>query len=254
MSGDDINADAISIVDRLKRAGLLTIAERAAARAELRLKDCISLGEVTGGHVALWRALLASGKTPRQVALLVQRREDVIVRETKASVAVVVVPEPRPTPVPKSGVRKTSPKPPAPVPPPPPGLTSGEVKAMIDATCAPLRGRIAELERRLSLFATDPKGGEELAHAHLSHYGSLGEVVRKVAHDFNVPIFELLFGVRSPMMTAARRECVRLLTRAPYAMSQTEIGRVLRLDPSTVFGMQRATGVTASRRRIRRAA
>ena len=255
---DDINTDAIAVVARLKAAGLLVIAERAAARIELRLRDCISLGEVTGGHVALWRALLASGKNTRDVAILTGWRQDVIARETATPLAAVVVPEPRPTPSPASGVRKTAPKPtepgPKPVAPAPKGLTSADVKAMIEVACAPLRARIAELERRASLFEVEPRGGEDLAIAHLARQGAAGDVVRKVATESNVPLYELLYGARSPMMTAARRECVRILTRNPFAMSQTEIGRVLRLDRSSVHGAQQATGAVPRRARIRRAA
>lgn len=260
---DDINGDAISIVGRLKRAGLLETAERAAARAELRLKDCISIGEVTGGHVALWRALLAAGKTPREVAILVQWREEVIVRETKPSGAVtpvvVVVPEPRPTPAPKSGVRKTSPKPTAPrqpkaPPPAAPCLTSAEVKAMIEAACVPLRARIVALEKHLSSFSGDPRGGDATAEAHLTRYGQAGNVVRRVAREHNVPLYEMLFGSKSPMMTRARREAIRILTMAPFAMSQTEIANVLRLDRSSVGTAQHATGAVPRRARIRAAA
>lgn len=251
---DDINTEAVSIVERLKRAGLLVTAERAAARVELRLKDCISFGEVTGGHVALWRALLSVSKSTRDVAILTGWRQDVIARETATPLTAVVVPEPRPTPSPASGVRKTSPKPTEPPPPAPKGLTSAEVKAMIEAACAPLRSRIAELERRASLFEVEPRGGEDLAIAHLARQGAAGDVVRKVATESNVPLYELLYGARSPMMTAARRECVRILTRNPFAMSQTEIGRVLRLDRSSVHGAQQATGAVPRRARIRSAA
>lgn len=122
---------------------------------------------------------------------------------------------------------------------------------MIEAACVPLRARIAELERRTSLFASNPQGGDATAEAHLARHGKAGDLVRRVALEHGVPLHEMLFGSRSPMMTLARREAVRCLTMDPFEMSQLEIGRVLRIDHSSVHNAQMATGAVPRRTRVR---
>lgn len=85
------------ICERLKRAGLLAVAERAAKRVELRLADCIAPPpEVTGRHRALWAALAREGKSAAEIAVLVGWPVDVIVRELPRSKRIAAVCAPRP--------------------------------------------------------------------------------------------------------------------------------------------------------------
>jgi hypothetical protein len=95
-----MNTFEAGVVARLKAAGLLDVAERAAKRAakraELRLADCIVPGEATGGHRALWREL-ARRTTPDRVSEIVGFPVAAVRRE--------MVPEARPTPAPASAPR-----------------------------------------------------------------------------------------------------------------------------------------------------
>lgn len=96
-----MNTFEAAVIARLKAAGLLDVAERAAKREELRLADCIAPGEVTGGHRALWREL-ARHATPDRVAEIVAFPAAAVRRE--------MIPEARPTPAPASAPREKKPK------------------------------------------------------------------------------------------------------------------------------------------------
>jgi len=255
---DDINTDAIAIVARLRAADLFTLAERTAKRAELRLKDCIAFGEVTGGHLALWRALAKVVPVPR-VASILGWQADTIARELR-------IPEARPTPVPVSEVRatakplkKTAPKSAAAKPVEKrarrktenerrrvaPMLQAADVQAMIDLAVAPLRARIVELEsiaERVPSHARSAPTKEAAARARLATYGTAGDVAIKVAKEQGVPLALLLSPRRTARIVKARTEVVRQLTGPGFGMSQPEIGMVLGLHASSVKKIQTKIG------------
>lgn len=94
-----------AVCARLRAAGLLDVAERAAKRAGLRLVDCIAgPPEVTGGHRALWTVLAMEGKTAREIGGLLGWPEAGVARElpTKTRPAprpIKKAPSPRPAPM-----------------------------------------------------------------------------------------------------------------------------------------------------------
>lgn len=241
----DINTDAIAIVARLKAADLFTLGERTAQCEGLRLRDVIAFGEVTGGHVALWRALAKVVPVAR-VASILGWREDIIAKELR-------VPEARPTPAPVSEVRakaKSAASKPA---PPPPGLAKADVQKMIDAAVdaatATLRTRVAVLEKKVADLEwdwnADVRVREKVAVDHLARFGHYGEIARTIAKEHGVPVDILLSRGRTALVTRTRAEIVRVLTTD--GMTQQEIATLLKLDHSSIHGLQQRTGVLPAR-------
>lgn len=256
----DINTDAIAIVARLKAADLFTLAERTAKRAELRLADCISFGDVTGGHVALWRALAKVVPVVR-VAAILGWQADTIARELR-------VPEARPTPAPVSEVRvkakpvvKATPKPAAATKTAPrktphqrrtvvSTLQVADVQKMIDDVVAPLRARIIDLEsiaERVPSRARSAPTKEAAARARLAMYGASGDVAMSVAKEYGVPLALLLSKKRTAMIVRVRTEVIRRLTGPGFEMSQPEIGMVLGVHSSSVKKTQTKIGAKPAR-------
>lgn len=116
-----------AICARLRAAGLLEVAERAAKRIDLRLADCIAEPpEVTGGHRALWAALAHAGKSAQEIGALLGWPEAAVARELPTRTR----PAPRP-------IKK------APSPRPPP-MTASEAAAHLERY-----GRAGELVRQM---------------------------------------------------------------------------------------------------------
>ncbi len=216
-----MNTNNVAIVARLKAAGLLDIAERAAKREELKFAHCIEPGEVTGGHRALWRALAAAGQSNTRIAALLGWPQSEIDRE--------LVPAPKPTPAPKSGVRRRD------------GLTAEDVAAIVEAAVSPLR------EELRALRATPPPVPVFDAEAWLDVRGDLGREVRTIATRAGVQVSELLSKARGKHLTAVRFEIVAFLTNR--GLSQPDIGRFLRRDRASIYSAQRRNSGCARVRR-----
>lgn len=229
-----------AIVANLTRAGLLDLAERTAKRHELRLRDVISRDDVTGGHIALWRAL-AEHKSAAELSAILGWPEPTIAAHV-----------PKVPPAPPSQVRA---KPLSRAESPAPAV---DVAALIEAAVAPLRAEVAELRRlameqkampaKLAAPATRPRAAPdpvESPEQHLARFGTAGQAVLEAVSRAGVSPADLLSGRRSPGVVHARREAVRVLTEQ-FRMSQTEVGRILRVDPASVYAAQRKLGVRAA--------
>jgi len=256
-----MNVFEAGVIARLKEAGLLDIAERVAKREGLKLAACIAPGEITGAHVALW-VVLCKHASPRRVADLVAFPEEGVLAALREA-----LPQARLAPPPASGARPTAP----------------DVGAQIEAAVAPLRRRVEELEAKLASAHEDTARREQeiadlacqlktvmkkrrdpkvpmqaptalTVDEHLARFGDAAAAVREAAARSGVPLEHLLTGRSTSAAVRAKNEIVRVLTRR-FAMSQPEIGNVLRMDPSSIRAIQRRTGVvSANRGRLGRAA
>lgn len=247
-----MNATAAAIVARLKAAGLLDVAERAAKRVELRLADCIEPGDVTGGHRALWTALAKEKKTPVQIAAIVGFTEAVVAAEL---------------PEPESGPRTKKVTPvPAPTPFAPPGADLTALVSLIAAA----EDRVEKLHRAAARVLEEAQATSEdlrslraaldgadvaasnnaraIAVAHLRSSGDMHRVVEKICATHGVPPERLLMGVRDPDTLAARRASVVAMTERRW--SQVRIAVLLRIDKFSVLRHQRTAGVKPARKPI----
>lgn len=233
-----MNTFEAAVVARLKAAGLLEIAERAAKRVELRLRDCITSEEVTGGHRALWAALAGTKKTPAQIAALVGFQEAVVAavmpapesgpRVRKAAAAALVAPElatPRlPTQVAallaaleeraqrigKAGARMV------------------EEATALERDVAAVRAMLNGIETAASTNA------RAIAVAHLRAHGDTGVAV-EIADRHGVSPELLLSGSMHRSVCAARRDIA--VFYSARKMSQAKIARLLHVGQGAIFAM-----------------
>lgn len=209
-----MNTFEASVLARLKTAGLLDAAERAAKRVELRLADCIAPGDVTGGHHVLWLAL-GKHRSPSQVAALVGFPEESVLPVFRDA-----VPEPRPTPAPKSGPRAKRPR---------------VVESKRRGFWAP--DTLPEIPD-LDVPPTPPPSREVLAMCGSTVYdrlvsSGLMDDVRAACARHKVAILEALGRSREAAPTRARTEIAWRLFRL-HGRNHSEIGRLIDRDPSSV--------------------
>jgi hypothetical protein len=268
-----VNAFQVAVVQRLQRAGLLQVAERAAKRIELRLADCIAPGEVTGGHVALWKALAKEGQTPGQIADLVGFPATEVTPH-------LPVPAPRVTPAPESGPRaKALPLPVEAMPAGVKNLRALEQRfnafsrrlqlmtrigerarqlaydlraarseiATLRTEVAALKGTVANLTPATILDAADRE-----AEQHLARFGAAADVVRAEAVHHQIRVHEILNGkpsrgrLAAPVNKARRAIIATLTTDARFGWSQPQIAAVMRMNPSSIYYWQQELGIGAA--------
>ena len=239
----------VQIVERLKRAGLLDVAERAAKRVELRLVDCIAgPPEVTGGHRALWSAL-AREKTPAQIAALVGWPEAAVARELPAPAA----------PPPDSGPRVIGRAKPLRSRPPrtaePRAVVTTTLPEQTDALIAAIEERVDKLYRSASAMLSEAEtaraeldglrrqlrgveavastSARALAVAHLRAHGDDDGAAVEIAARVGVTPERLLSGSMQRDVCRARREIAEhFATKEKSSLS--EIARMLNICPSAV--------------------
>lgn len=238
------------IVARLKRAGLLPVAERAAKRVDLRLVDCIAgPPEVTGGHRALWSALAREGKAAGQIAVLVGWPEAAVARELPAPVP----------PPPDSGPRVVGRAKPlrsrAPRLAAPRSVVTTTLPEQTDALIAAIEERIDKLSRGASVLLSEAEkaraelaglrrqlqgvetvastSARALAVAHLRAHGDDDGAAVEIAARVGVTPERLLSGSMQRDVCRARREIAEHFAAEKKA-SFAEIARMLNIGSSAV--------------------
>jgi len=238
-----VNTFEAAVIARLKAAGLLAVAERAAKRVDLRLADCISPGEVTGGHRALWTALATEKKTAGQIAVLVGFPAESVRAEIPAAGG------PR--------VRKVPP-PPAPAVAPPMPTRFAELLGAVSQRVERVAGLLHRADEELAALARDvtalhatadgaeaaaSSNARAMAIAHLRAHGDTGEAVA-IAKRHGVAPELLLSGSMHRAVSASRRE-IAFFFSTEKKLSFGRIGRMLNVRPS---GLSEAAKLEKRRR------
>lgn len=222
---------------RLREAGLVAVVDRVAEQHDTTSGVLLTVtGKVSPAQATLFHALAAEGLDATTIARLLGWGEAAVER-------VVGMPEPKPSPVPPSGPR----------PEPEPScdlrtliaLAVAEAQAPLLAAIADLRETVLARRRprnRHRPLTPEAKAAE--VNAWVDAHGELGVAVRRVALAHGVPIERLLSPERTKLVIAARRAAVTELTR--IGLSQSDIGRILRRDHSSVGVLQRQAGAAAA--------
>lgn len=237
------------ICARLRTAGLLDVAERAAKRVNLRLADCIAgPPEVTGGHRALWTALARDGRTARQIGVLLGWPEAAIAQELPTKVP------PPPDSGPRVIGRAKALRPPRLAEPR--AVVAAALPEGALALLAAMEERLEKLDRgaerlrseavaarrdltslRAALGGLDSAASvsaRALAVAHLRTHGDTGIAVA-IAAKLGVTPERLMSGSMQRDVCRARREIA--LAFHAQRHSQAEIGRMLNIGSSAVGQM-----------------
>jgi hypothetical protein len=246
---------ALTVVARLKRAGVLQTAEAAAKRVELRLGDCLAPGDITGGHVAVWQALFKTGKTAAEIAELVGFDERAIAAELapkRASsagantrdVAAIVERAVAPLRAELASLRGSF-----------DAMVAAAAKRRAAAIVEPLKAEIKALRKAAENCAVVAVGGGFDAGQWLTDRGAFGVQIREICRLHCVTPDELLGRPgravrRTARIVKARRAAVVYLTQE--GCSQPDIAAILRVDKKSVLQSQAIAGIPAAFGRGRR--
>jgi hypothetical protein len=205
-----MNTFEAAVIARLKTAGLLEIAERAAARAQLRLADCIAPGEVTGGHRVLWREL-ARHAGPDRISEIV----GVPLRDLRREIGSL--------PPAVEALKARSPEARA-------KAVAGRLRRLRTSQSnsrsdmQKLRREVASLRRRV----------ENLAAAQKPPSDAAWRIVAEVAAACRVSVGSILAKLRGEQIDAARAEVIARLSR-DLKWTPPKIAEFLGRDPTTII-------------------
>jgi hypothetical protein len=243
-------------VSRIKSAGLLPTAESAAKRVDLRLADCLATGDITGGHIVLWKALSKAGKTPSEIAVLVGFSEPAVrdalkIRPTgtgpgvdiDALVSDAMAKAVAPLRAELDALRKSLHT-----------LAAARAEKLATAVVEPLRAEIAALRAAALGCAAISASQDFDANAWLADRGEFGVQIGEICRRHSVSPQELLGRHgravrRTDRIVRARRDAVAYLTKAGCKLP--DIAAILRVDRASVYHAQCHAGVASKAKRGR---
>lgn len=231
MHSPEIGASFGIICERLKRAGLLGVAERVAAAHDITPAVLLAVtGRVSPAQVALFHALVAAGQDAAGIARLLGWGEAAVARE-------LGTPEARPTPSPKSGPRLAA-----------SAALRGNLEVLREhrsrllAEVRVLDDMISDGERLCSVVESlelAPTGSASPEMEHLVSFGEHGAIVLRIAANHGVALHHLLGpgAPGSPEARIARRDAAIALAEQA-GIGCAVAARILRVSGETARRLQ----------------